>query len=72
MGTGMQWDAGWAAMAQVVRINGEPRTSESAGFQLRDHLELGASVSDVSANPRRMEVVYEADNGQHMRYKEHL
>ncbi|CAL1155107.1 unnamed protein product, partial [Cladocopium goreaui] len=27
--------------ATVVRINGEPRTSESAGFQLRDHLELG-------------------------------
>jgi len=27
--------------ATVVRINGEPRTSESAGFKLRDHLELG-------------------------------
>ena len=26
---------------QVLRINGEPRTSENAGFQLRDHLEIG-------------------------------
>ncbi|CAJ1423665.1 unnamed protein product [Effrenium voratum] len=27
--------------ATVLRINGEPRSSESAGFKLRDHLEIG-------------------------------
>lgn len=27
--------------ATVLRINGEPRTSENAGFKLRDHLEIG-------------------------------
>ena len=56
-------------MAQVVRINGEPRTSESAGFQLRDHLELGASVMARIPGEWRLN---EADKGQHMRYKEHL
>lgn len=27
--------------ATVMRINGEPRTTENAGFKLRDHLEIG-------------------------------
>mmetsp|Transcript_48995 Transcript_48995/g.140650 ORF Transcript_48995/g.140650 Transcript_48995/m.140650 type:complete len:495 (-) Transcript_48995:72-1556(-) len=28
--------------ATVVRINGTPRTSETAGFKMKDHLEIGA------------------------------
>lgn len=27
--------------AKVLRVNGEPLTSETAGFKLRDHLEIG-------------------------------
>jgi len=30
--------------AVTVRINGEPRTSETAGFELKDHLELGKAL----------------------------
>ena len=35
---------------QVVRINGEPRTSESAGFKLRDHLEIGHAPQGLGEN----------------------
>ena len=28
-------------VSKVLRINGEQRTSENAGFKLRDHLEIG-------------------------------
>ena len=35
---------------QVVRINGEPRTSESAGFKLRDHLEIGDPCWAIGKN----------------------
>jgi len=30
--------------ATIVRVNGEPRTSENAGFKLKDHLEIGAAL----------------------------